>query len=42
MVVNNIVCKVDCESKWNNSQPILVMRGFCKNVNIENNTAYIE
>ena len=41
-VVDNIICKVPCETKWNERQPMLVMRGFCKNVIINDGVAIIE
>jgi hypothetical protein len=41
-VVNNVICKVECETKWNKRQPRLVMQGFASNVNFENDTAIIE
>ncbi len=40
--VNNIVCMVPCESKWNKRQPYLVMRGFAKTVEVNNCTAIIK
>ena len=40
-VVNDIVCKVPCETKWRKTQPQLVMQGFCKNVEIKDGVAYI-
>lgn len=41
-VVDNVECSVPCETKWNKTQPRLVMRGFATNVNIKNGIAYIE
>jgi hypothetical protein len=41
-IVNDIVCKTTCETKWRKTQPQLVMQGFAKNVIIENDIAYIE
>jgi len=35
-VVDNIVCKVPCETKRNERQPNLVMRGFAENLQINN------
>ena len=39
--VSNIICLVPCETKWNKTQPNLVMRGFCNEILIENNIAKI-
>lgn len=41
-VVNDVECKVPCETKWNKTQPRLVMRGFASNVKFENDKAIIE
>ncbi len=41
MVVDNVICKVPCETKWNKRQPNLIMRGFCKDVTIKDNVGYI-
>ena len=41
-VVNNVVCEVPCETKWKLTQPRLVMQGFCNEVIIKNNIAYIK
>ena len=41
LIVDDIDCKVSCETKWNKTQPQLVMRGFATNVEIKNNKAYI-
>jgi len=40
-IVDDVECKVKCESKWNKTQPQLVMRGFANNVHIYNNKAII-
>lgn len=40
--VNNIECKVPCETKWNKNMPNLVMRGFATKVTIKNGKATIE
>jgi len=42
MLVDNVECHVFCESKWNKTQPYLVMRGFANKINIENNKAIIK
>lgn len=39
--VQNVICKVPTETKWNKQQPQLVMRGFAKQVIIKGNTAII-
>lgn len=39
--VDNVVCNVPCETKWNKRQPNLVMRGFASNVEIIDKVAYI-
>lgn len=41
-IVDNIICEVPCETKWNKRQPYLVMRGFCSDVIIKNNIAIIK
>jgi len=41
IIVDNIICKVPCETKWNKIQPYLVMQGYATNVIIENNIAII-
>jgi hypothetical protein len=41
-VVMNIICNVPCETKWNDKQPNLVMRGFASKVLITDNVAYID
>ena len=40
--VDNVDCKVPCETKWNKRQPNLVMRGFCNEVKINNGIAVIQ
>lgn len=42
IVVDNVICKVPCETKWNKRQPNLVMVGKATSVRIENNTGIIE
>jgi hypothetical protein len=37
----DVECKVKCETKRNKTQPHIVLRGFCKNVEVVNNTAII-
>lgn len=41
IAVKNVVCNCPAETKWSDKQPRLVMRGYCNNVKIENDTAYI-
>ena len=41
MRVDNVDCKVPCETKWNKRQPQLVMRGWAKSVEIRDGTAVI-
>ena len=33
--VDDLVCDVKTESKWNKRQPLVVMQGFAKNVKLE-------
>lgn len=40
-VVDDVQCDVPCETKWNKTQPMLVMRGFATDVTIRNGKAYI-
>jgi hypothetical protein len=40
-VVDNVICEVPCESKWNNIQPNLVMRGWATGYSIDNNIVKI-
>ena len=37
----DVICEVPAETKWNKTQPNLVLRGYCKEVIIKNNKAYI-
>lgn len=41
-IVKDVVCNVPCETKWNASQPRLVMRGFAKEVTIKDHIAFIK
>jgi hypothetical protein len=41
IVVDNVDCRVPCETKWNKRQPQLVMQGWAKNVQIIDNKAII-
>lgn len=40
-IVDDIECRVTCETKWKKTQPRLVMQGFCKEVKFEGNKAII-
>lgn len=40
-VVEDIICRVPCETKWKSTQPRLVMQGFAEKVDILNKKAYI-
>lgn len=42
IVVQNIDCRVPAETKWQSTQPNLIMRGWCLNVRVENDIAVIE
>lgn len=39
--VDGVICLAACESKWNKTQPRLVMQGFAESVVIINNKAHI-
>ena len=41
IVVKDIVCYAACKTKWNKTQPQIVMQGWAEKVLIENDTAYI-
>jgi len=41
IIVQNISCACSSETKWNKTQPYLVMRGFCNEVVVKKDTAYI-
>ena len=40
-VVDNIIYMVPCNTKWNKTQPNIVMQGFTRNVDVLSGTAYI-
>lgn len=42
VVIDDVICKVPCETKWNKTQPYLIMRGFCKSFKLEDNKVIIE
>ena len=37
----NIICNVPCETHYNNKHPKLIMRGYCKQISIKDNTIKI-
>ena len=41
-IVDEIECIVSCETKWNKTQPRLVMRGWANKVTIKNGKAIIQ
>ena len=41
MVAQDVKCGVPCETKWNERQPMLVLRGFAEKVEIIDGIAYI-
>jgi len=42
MICKDVVCEVPLESKWNETQPNLVLRGFCEEIYIKNDICYIK
>lgn len=42
MKADDIQCDVPVETKWNNTQPQLVLRGFAESVEIINGIAFIK
>lgn len=42
IIVDEVNCKVPCETKRNKRQPRLVMRGFCKSVTTKDGLGIIE
>lgn len=40
-VVDDIICKMPCETKWKKTQPQLIMQGYAHEVAIVENKAYI-
>lgn len=42
IIVNNIKCCVPTETHWNKRQPLLVVRGFARDVKIIDDKAIIE
>ncbi len=41
-IANNIECLVPCETKWNKTQPNLVMQGWAKQLHTSENLIIIE
>ena len=41
-VTDNVECRVPCETKWNKTQPNLVMRGYASNIIVERDKIIIE
>jgi hypothetical protein len=39
--INDVKCNVPLETKWNKTQPRVVLRGFAKEINIIKKVAYI-
>jgi hypothetical protein len=39
--VDNVDCRVPCETKWSDRQPYLVMQGYATSVTIDNGIAVI-
>jgi hypothetical protein len=39
--VDNIVCNAKSETKWNNTQPQLTIRGYATSLEIQDGTAFI-
>ena len=42
MIAKDIICDVPIETKWNKTQPNIVMRGFAKKVEIVDEVCYIK
>jgi len=41
IIADDIICKVPTNSKWNKTQPYLVMQGLASSVEIIDNKAFI-
>ncbi len=39
---NDVMCFVPTDSKWNKTQPFLVMQGYAKQVIVKNDKVWIE
>ena len=40
-IVENVICEVESQTKWNKTQPRVVMRGFADTVVVNAETALI-
>ena len=41
IAVDDVICTAPCESKWNDTQPRLVMRGWATKVEVVDGKAHI-
>ena len=41
-IAKNVVCTAPCTTKWNKTQPMLVMQGFAREIIVDKNTIYIK
>lgn len=41
-LTQNVICQVPCETKWNKRQPNLVMKGKCKEIEIQKDQIIIK
>lgn len=41
IIVDDIICRVPCETKKNKRQPKLIMRGFCSEVSVNKGVGLI-
>ena len=42
MIADDVICEVPIETKWNKTQPNLVLRGFAESLEIIDNVCYIK
>lgn len=40
--VDDVICRVSCQTKWNKTQPNLVMQGYANSVEFRDGVAIIE
>ncbi len=40
-VVKNVICKADCQTKWSEKQPNIVMKGKCSSIDFLNDVCII-
>lgn len=40
--VQNVVCEVPTETKWNKTQPNLIVRGWCNEIEVKDNLIIIK